>query len=84
MAGVECQAIGACEAAGEEIADLDTSFGNGDGLLLHGLMDSHLILLIHLVKLINAADAIVCQHQGPSLNAEFPTVTVLQQTLSLR
>lgn len=34
---------------------LDPSFGDGDGLLLHGLMDGYLIPRLHLVKLINAA-----------------------------
>ena len=33
---------------------LDTSLGDGDRLLFHGFMYSHLVLDVHLVKLINA------------------------------
>lgn len=40
------------------LAHLNAGLGNGDGLLLHSLVDGHLILLVHLVKLINAADAL--------------------------
>ena len=45
-----------------EIAYLDTSFGDGDGLLFHSLMNGHLIFGVHLVKLVNAANAIIRQH----------------------
>ncbi len=48
-------------------------------MLLHGFMDSHLILDVHLVKFINAADAIVCQHQSTCLNAELVVVRILHQ-----
>lgn len=61
-------------------ADLDASLGDGDGLLLHGLMDGHLVLLVHLVKLVDAADAVVRQHERACLDAEFATVAVLQAT----
>lgn len=37
---------------------LDSSLGDADGLLLHGFMDGHLVLEVHLVKLINAAHAL--------------------------
>ncbi|KAG7227342.1 hypothetical protein INR49_000347 [Caranx melampygus] len=33
---------------------LDSGLGDADGLLLHGFMDGHLVLEVHLVKLINA------------------------------
>ena len=46
---------------------LDTSFGNGNSLLFHGLVDSHLIFGVHLVKLIDQADASVSQHQRAAL-----------------
>ncbi len=46
-------------------------------MLLHGFMDSDLILDVHLVKFINAADAIVCQHQSTCLNAELVAVRIL-------
>ena len=42
MPGVEC--------------GLDSCLGDGDGLLLHGLVDGHLITGIHLVKLIDTAE----------------------------
>ena len=42
-------------------------------------MDGHLILDVHLVKFINAADAIVCQHQSTCLNAELIVVRILHQ-----
>ena len=56
---------------------LDASFGNGDRLLLHGLVDRHLIFLIHLVKLIDTANTVVCQHQSTRLNAKLATLAVL-------
>lgn len=34
---------------------LDSSLGDADGLLFHGFVDGHLVLQVHLVKLINAA-----------------------------
>ena len=42
-------------------------------------MNSNLILDVHLVKFINAADAIVCQHQSTCLNAELIAVRILHQ-----
>ena len=59
-------------------AYLNPSFCNGDSLLLHGLMNSDLILDIHLVKFIDAADPIVCQHESTCLNAELVAVCLLQ------
>ena len=58
--------------------NLDACFGNGDGLLLHSLVNGHLVLGVHLVKLINAADTIVCQHESTRLNAELTSIAVLQ------
>lgn len=34
---------------------LHSGFGDADGLLLHGLVDGHLVFDVHLVELINAA-----------------------------
>lgn len=42
-------------------------------------MDGDLILNIHLVKLVNTADAVVSQHQGTGLNAELIAVLLLTQ-----
>lgn len=41
--------------------------GNGDGLLLHDLMDGCAVSFGHFVKLINAAHTLVSQHQGTTL-----------------
>lgn len=37
---------------------LDSSLGDGNGLLLHSFMNSNLVLQIHLVEFINAADTL--------------------------
>jgi len=37
----------------------DASFGDGDSLLLHGLVKDHTSVVVHLVELIDAADATV-------------------------
>lgn len=42
------------------------SLCNGDCLLLHDLMNSHSIMLLHLIKLINAADTFVCKNKSAS------------------
>ena len=49
---------------------MDTSFGNRDGLLLHGLVDGDLVFDVHLVEFVDAADAMVCKHQGSCFDAE--------------
>ena len=59
-------------------AHLDAGLGDGDGLLLHGLVDGHLVFHVHLVKLVNAADAIVRQHQRARLDAEVVAVGLLR------
>mmetsp|Transcript_9053 Transcript_9053/g.21451 ORF Transcript_9053/g.21451 Transcript_9053/m.21451 type:complete len:202 (+) Transcript_9053:764-1369(+) len=50
------------------------SFGNGDGLLLHGLMDSNTVFLVHLVKLVNANQAIVGQNHCSAFQCKAPTI----------
>lgn len=40
-------------------------------------MDGDAILVIHLVQLINEADASVCQHQRPALQRPFPGQRIL-------
>ena len=62
----------------EEGVHLDAGLGDGNGLLLHGLVDGDLVLHIHLVKLVDAADAVVCQHQGAGLYAEIVRVGLLR------
>mmetsp|Transcript_41672 Transcript_41672/g.79644 ORF Transcript_41672/g.79644 Transcript_41672/m.79644 type:complete len:490 (+) Transcript_41672:722-2191(+) len=45
----------------------DTRLGNGDGLLLHRLVDGHAVLGAHLVKLVDAHHAAVRKHHGSRL-----------------
>jgi len=51
---------------------LDASFGDGDGLLFHCLMDRHLVRDVHLVELVNRTDTVIGQHQCTGFNCEFP------------
>lgn len=60
-------------------AHLDASLADGDSLLFHGLVNCHLVRYIHLVKFVNAADAVVSKHQGTSLNGKFIVLRFLQQ-----
>jgi len=53
------------------------SLRDGDGLLLHSLMDGSPVLVIHLIKFINQADPSVCQDQGASLQCPLPSHRVL-------
>ena len=55
----------------------DADLGNGDGLLLHDLVDGRAVCVHHLVKLINAADAAVGQDQRSSLQHHLPCHWVL-------
>lgn len=41
--------------------------GDGDGLLLHHLVDGRAVGVGHLVELVDAADALVGEHQGSAL-----------------
>jgi len=49
---------------------LNASLGNTNGLLLHSLVNRGLIVLVHLVKLVDAADTVVGQHQSTGLDGE--------------
>ena len=48
----------------------DAGLGDGDGLLLHGLVDRDPILVAHLVELVDAHDPTVGQHHRPALEVE--------------
>mmetsp|Transcript_28087 Transcript_28087/g.61018 ORF Transcript_28087/g.61018 Transcript_28087/m.61018 type:complete len:598 (+) Transcript_28087:901-2694(+) len=50
---------------------LDASFGERDRLLLHRFVNGALILLVHQFELVDAADAVVCQHEGSRLDDLF-------------
>ncbi len=45
----------------------DAGFGDGDGLLLHDFVDGRPVAVVHLVELVDAADAVVGEHQGAAL-----------------
>mmetsp|Transcript_120074 Transcript_120074/g.209026 ORF Transcript_120074/g.209026 Transcript_120074/m.209026 type:complete len:407 (+) Transcript_120074:575-1795(+) len=63
--------VGSGQHGGPGVQDgRDACLGDGDGLLLHGLVDGHLVVAPHLVELVDAHDAPVCQHQGASLQVE--------------
>mmetsp|Transcript_3377 Transcript_3377/g.10230 ORF Transcript_3377/g.10230 Transcript_3377/m.10230 type:complete len:373 (-) Transcript_3377:810-1928(-) len=55
----------------------DASLGDGDGLLLHGLVDGNPVLHPHLIELVDADDAAVGEHHGPALQVELPRRGVL-------
>jgi hypothetical protein len=55
---------------------VDASFGNGDGLLFHGLVNGYLIFDFHLVELVDATDSMVGQHEGTRLNAILARLTI--------
>ena len=61
---------------------VNASLGNGDRLLFHSLVDSHLILDVHLVELINAADAMVSEHKRTSFDTELTSLWVLAHRCS--
>ncbi|KAI6768007.1 hypothetical protein HG530_006016 [Fusarium avenaceum] len=56
---------------------LDASLCDRDGLLFHGFVDGNLICNIHLVKLINGTNTIVCQHKSTSLDGELACLLIL-------
>ena len=50
---------------------LNAGLGDRDSLLLHGLVDRDLIGEVHLVKLVNGANTIVCEHKSAGLDRKF-------------
>ena len=55
---------------------LNPRLGNRNGLLFHRLMNCHLIVLVHLIKLIDATNPIVGQHERSGLDAELSRVLI--------
>lgn len=51
--------------------------GNGEGLLLHDLVQHRASVVTHLVELVDAADAVVAQDQCSSLQHQLPGLWVL-------
>lgn len=60
-------------------SSLYTSFCNRDCLLLHGFMNGNRISFLHLVKLINAANTVVCKHKGSCFKSEVSCLRILGQ-----
>ena len=56
---------------------MDASFCDRDGLLLHGFVNSNLVLDIHLVELIDTADSVISKHQSTSFDTEFTCLRIL-------
>lgn len=59
---------------------LDAGLGDGDGLLLHGLVDGDLVGDVHLIKLVDGADAVVGEHEGAGLDGELARLLVLDDS----
>lgn len=55
---------------------LNACLGDGNGLLLHGFMNSHLVININLIKFINATNAIIWKHQGTCLNTHLSCIMI--------
>lgn len=51
--------------------------GDGEGLLLHDLVQHRAGVVTHLVELVDTADAVVAQHQRSSLQHQLPSLWVL-------
>ena len=66
-------------AAGVERRE-NARLGNGDGRLLHDLVDGCAVGLRHFVELVNAAHSLVGQHQGPALQGQLATHRVSQHS----
>ena len=45
----------------------DSSLGDGDALLFHGLVDACSVLVVHLVKLVDKTDTLVSKHKRATL-----------------
>uniref|UniRef100_A0A0A9CR90 Uncharacterized protein n=1 Tax=Arundo donax TaxID=35708 RepID=A0A0A9CR90_ARUDO len=49
---------------------------NGHSLLFHNFMDSNSVLIIHLIKLINADYTTISKNHGTSLKPSFPSLLI--------
>ena len=69
--------VGGCEDGGSSVEDGgDAGFGDGDGLLLHGLVDGDAVLFAHLVEFVDADYAAVGEDHGSAFEVEFAGVGV--------
>ena len=70
--------VGGGEDRGTRIkSGVDASLSNWNSLLLHGLVNSYLILDVHLIKLIDTANSVICKHQGTCFNAKLSCFGIL-------
>ena len=60
--------------------EMNLHLSNRDGLLLHDLMYSRAVSIQHFIKLVNAADPLVRQHQGPTFQRHLPGDRVLHDS----
>jgi len=58
----------------------DARLGNGDGLLLHGLVNGHPVVLSHLVKLVNTHHSTIGKHHRASLQIKISLQKKKEQT----
>lgn len=67
---------------------VDSCLGDRDGLLFHSFVNGNLILDVHLVELVDAADTMVGEHECTCLDAELTRLIVFtdgsRQTSSVR
>lgn len=70
VAAVERVGCGEDGGAGVERGG-DAGFGDGDGLLLHDFVDGGSVGVVHLVELVDAADAVVGEDEGAALEDHF-------------
>lgn len=60
----------------------DAGLGDRDGLLLHGLVDGGAVVVVHLVELVNEADALIGLHHRSCLQLPLARLQVLLDTCS--
>ncbi len=61
---------------GIELTD-DSSFGDGESLLLHDFVQDGAGGIAHFVKLVDAADAVIGQDQSSGLQNKLPSFGIL-------
>lgn len=70
--------IGCCDNGTSCLQGSDNArFGNRDGLLLHRLVNRRSVMIVHLVKLVDQAYTLVCEHESPTLESPFTSHRIL-------
>ena len=70
VAAVERVSSGEDGGAGVEGGG-DAGFGDGDGLLFHDFVDGGAVAVVHFVKLVDTADAVVGEDEGAAFEDHF-------------